>query len=579
VEVFATVAARSPEAIDAGAFWLVLREVRAVAPGAVAARFAEVLEPDGHAALRETVKAADPADGRLRAEAVCLPTRLSAANAVVHPPLRAWEVVLDAAPGVPAQRVIPLRELAVVLTGGRLAIVWPRADREVDLQEHTALNRTLLPAPLAALRLLSRDGQAIPGPHVHRVEHLPFVPRLVVGQIVVATARWHLDPRAPGQALPVDDAAAFAPALTEWRARWRMDRHVYLRSDDNRLLLDLDDAEQRDQLRQVLATADRPVTLEEALPGTGDAWLAGPRGRHAMELTATLRLEVPVASAPAAAAAGPVAAAERVRPPGGDWLYLKLYAPAATHEDLVAGPIRELCAEALAAGAADLWFFLRYHDPDPHVRVRLHGEPQQLAAELWPRLAPWLRALVDDGWCHRVALDTYEREVERYGGPEQIDRAERVFAADSQAVADLLRLRNRGRLRLERTPLAVASVDLLLQGLRLPAAERLAWAQRVRGHEAGERFRAEQGLLRRLLDEGLAAVGEEEAAAVLMRRSEVLRAQPVIDVSVPVAVAFAHMHCNRLLGTDRAAEAAVFELWARTVRSITAMQRVGRMSS
>src|SRR5215208_487104 len=209
-----------------------------------------------------------------------------------------------------------------------------------------------------------------------------------------------------------------------------MDRHVYLRSDDNRLLLDLDDAEQRDQLRQVLATADRPVTLEEALPGTGDAWLPGPRGRHAMELTATLRLEVPVARAP-------VAAAERTRPPGGDWMYLKLYAPAATHEDLVAGPIRELCAEALAAGTADLWFFVRYHDPDPHVRVRLHGEPQRLAAELWPRLAPRLRALVDDGWCHRVALDTYEREVERYGGPEQIDPAERAFAADSQAVADL----------------------------------------------------------------------------------------------------------------------------------------------
>ena len=161
--------------------------------------------------------------------------------------------------------------------------------------------------------------------------------------------------------------------------------------------------------------------------------------------------------------------------------YLKLYAPAATHEDLVAGPVRELCADALAGGAADLWFFLRYHDPDPHIRLRLHGEPQRLAAELWPRVAPWLRGLVDDGWCHRVALDTYEREVERYGGPESIDRAERAFAADSQAVADLLRLRARGRLRLERTLLAVTSLDLLLQGLGLPAAERLAWARGVRG--------------------------------------------------------------------------------------------------
>ena len=88
-----------------------------------------------------------------------------------------------------------------------------------------------------------------------------------------------------------------------------------------------------------------------------------------------------------------------------------------------------------------------------------------------------------------MALDTYEREVERYGGPESIDRAERAFAADSQAVADLLRLRARGRLRLERTLLAVTSLDLLLQGLGLPAAERLAWARGVRGHEAASSSR------------------------------------------------------------------------------------------
>ena len=182
------------------AFRLVLREVPS---GLCAGRRGRPLRGGARAGraggAAETVKAADPADGRLRAEVVCLPMRLSAANAVVHAPLRAWEVVLDAAPGVPSERVIPLRELAVVLDGGRLAIVWPRADREVDLQQHTVLNRTLLPAPLAALRLLARDGQAIPGPHVHGVEHLPFVPRLVCGQVVVVTAHWHLMPVAPGR--------------------------------------------------------------------------------------------------------------------------------------------------------------------------------------------------------------------------------------------------------------------------------------------------------------------------------------------------------------------------------------------
>ena len=38
----------------------------------------------------------------------------------------------------------------------------------------------------------------------------------------------------------------------------------------------------------------------------------------------------------------------------------------------------------------------------------------------------------------KVQLDTYERETERYGGPDGIELAERLFHADSEAVLDTL---------------------------------------------------------------------------------------------------------------------------------------------
>ena len=84
---------------------------------------------------------------------------------------------------------------------------------------------------------------------------------------------------------------------------------------------------------------------------------------------------------------------------------------------------------ARQSGAADGWFFVRYGDPDWHLRVRFHGEPARLHAEVLPALQAAAAPLLDDGRVWRLQLDTYEREVERYGGPEGVALAERLFEA------------------------------------------------------------------------------------------------------------------------------------------------------
>ena len=77
-------------------------------------------------------------------------------------------------------------------------------------------------------------------------------------------------------------------------------------------------------------------------------------------------------------------------------------------------------------------------DPDPQLRLRFRGEPGRLTGGLLPRLCEWAGGLVAAGACDRFAVDTYERELERYGGPEGMAAAEDLFAADSRCVAGLL---------------------------------------------------------------------------------------------------------------------------------------------
>jgi thiopeptide-type bacteriocin biosynthesis protein len=114
----------------------------------------------------------------------------------------------------------------------------------------------------------------------------------------------------------------------------------------------------------------------------------------------------------------------------------------------------------------------------------------------------------------RVTLDTYEREVERYGGAEGIMLAERLFHADSDAVLELIeRLQPGDAGSDERWRLTLRGLDQLLEDLTFDLdtkvsileAARAGFAAELRSNPAlrrqlGEKFRKERVALGRVLD-------------------------------------------------------------------------------
>jgi thiopeptide-type bacteriocin biosynthesis protein len=360
---------------------------------------------------------------------------------------------------------------------------------------------------------------------------------------------------------------------------------VQLGGGDRRLLLDLDDPAQAGQVEVELGRG-RPVVLHEAVPGPGDAWLPGPGGRFLAELVVPLVLAAPAPPGTSnghrrPAPAVPVAREERLRPPGSDWLYLKLYGPREDEDELLAGPVREQAEAAVRDGLASGWFFLRYGDPGPQLRLRFRGEPERLTGGLLPRLFEWAGGLVAAGGCDRFAVDTYEREVERYGGPEGMAAAEELFCADSRCVAALLGCLRDG-LGLDRVGLAVLTTDDLLDALGLDQRRRLEWcAGRVADRRAsGPEHRRRKATLRPLLadPQRLASVpGGREVLDHLAERRAALApvARRLADLTAAghptlhdLTASFVHLHGNRLLGTDPAAERLVLGLLLRARESL-----------
>jgi thiopeptide-type bacteriocin biosynthesis protein len=211
-----------------------------------------------------------------------------------------------------------------------------------------------------------------------------------------------------------------------------------------------------------------------------------------------------------------VASAARVRPPGSDWLFVKLYGPRDLEDDLIVGAVRRWAMEAIASGMADAWFFLRYADPERHVRLRFHGEPRRLLQELLPAICVRASGLIGEGRCRRFAFETYERESERFGGSRAMYIAEDLFAADSRAVADLLHLSQTTEGLPDLLVLAVSTVDTILGGMGLDVGARMAWARGRAGakQETSNEYRRRKDTLRAWLAPGPDHRGDNGRAVV-----------------------------------------------------------------
>ncbi|MFH8368381.1 thiopeptide-type bacteriocin biosynthesis protein [Streptomyces sp. NPDC018031] len=151
----------------------------------------------------------------------------------------------------------------------------------------------------------------------------------------------------------------------------------------------------------------------------------------------------------------------------------------------------------VASGDATEWFFIRYGEDGPQVRVRVRGLRAAAAAELPAALsrAAKERPAVAGSWpSHHGEVRTvaYVPETRRYGGPRALPAAERVFVVSSRVALEALRV-------LRRLPggsqrLAVAA-DLAHATVHALGMDRLRGAQWLRRHAAGWRWVTEVPLL------------------------------------------------------------------------------------
>ena len=600
--------ARSEGAVRRGDYRLFFHGAVGPSGARMLGRFCD-LDPVLLEAVRDHLRAEEALEpDAIYAEIVHSPQgRLS--NIVRRPRLRDVELSCNGSSRRERSRCLTVDDLLLRLEGGQFLLRSKRDGRPVRPRLTSAHNYRRSSGVYRFLCALQNDGVREGLAWTWgSLDGLPFLPRVIRGRAIYAVARWRAGrERSVYRAIRAARTRGTRDGATaELIRELRLPRWVRLADGDNRLLLDLENP----LCLSVLAehAAARPsVTLEETLAEDIEGCIEGPEGKYRNEMILPFVRTSESATGPDKGKNArdrvmtvpwsrprPV---QRVFAPGDEWLYFKFYCGHPTIDLLLREVVPPLVALHEGLEPNRPWFFVRYADPENHLRLRFRAAPET-QRELQERAVRLLRPFVERRSVHRaVGMDTYVREVERYGGPLGIGLAESWFRADSAAAMHIVELVHATGDEVLRWKAVAMGFDRLLADFGLDFGERdrvvtdaRAWFARefevspTARHQLAQRLRAEKrGLLELVtgrLEGPLAAAHKafrrRSAQTVgVVRRFRELAETGELECPVDGLLhSLSHMQANRILpALARAQELVLHDLLSRTYRSLIAHPR------
>jgi thiopeptide-type bacteriocin biosynthesis protein len=595
-ELFFSLAADSKEAVEAGDYTLISGATAlSYGAGRSIGRFSDIMGSDFQDYLKNVGKLEqEMCFDKIIAELVYLPIDGRAANVVLTYENRNYEIVMGTTSSKKSENIIPLSDLVVGIDKRGFYLRSLKFDKEVVAVVNHMFNGSKSPNVYRFLRELAMERQRnIENFHWGEFDSLPFLPRIKYGRCILSPARWILN----NETLSIDEnmnKEEWIEKFNIYKKEWRLPQYVYLTQTDNRLLLDLNENEHIEEIRREFGKLNfgQGIILTELGHELGEL-PKNNRGRYYTEFvfpiiknsTVNNRESIPKNQYK------PIDPVERFRLPGSEWMYVKWYGVCNRIEEFLGGPLREFCNKAEQNGWIGSSFFMRYSDPEAHIRLRFFGEPKKLQSELLPQLNNFAKNCLEEGMLSRMVIDTYVPELERYGGRELMNIAEQWFCIDSRIVMDWIRSNEQGLLPIEKDLLAVISIIDIMEQFGLTFDEQLAFLDKIVNYKDYlDMFRSKRSLYVKLGDarDGFAELRRHEAGQfilpALQGRSNTLHyygeqlskkelSGDYYVKSIDAMHSIIHLHINRLYGIDRGDETRVLTLTRHTLHNLVYIRR------
>jgi len=270
---------------------------------------------------------------------------------------------------------------------------------------------------------------------------------------------------------------------------------------------------------------------------------------------------------------------DRLKMLGSEWTYFKVFGCGAWMENLIVYYLSPFATELLNNKLIDEYFFMRYADPEPHIRIRFKSDN---AMQNIPKYAEWLSNLCHEKVISRYEVGCYEREIERYGGIRGIDIAEEVFYMDSRIAEKILLLKKEEKIKYSDEVIGIVSTIMYMEQYGWDFEQQLCW---LNSFIKKEEYKIEYNKNRKLYEKVCNSSNswnnfcESEDGKILKQlfdarqtsvnkyREEINRKSITTDERIVIA-GLIHLSFNRLFGMDREFERKVMAFTRHTLYSL-----------
>lgn len=240
-----------------------------------------------------------------------------------------------------------------------------------------------------------------------------------------------------------------------------------------------------------------------------------------------------------------------------DWIYIKVYAKKYTLKRIIQKEIRAFSNSLLNNKDIDKYFFINFADDKDHLRLRFHNSNQFTLT--FNKILTYISYLYDKYDIYNISIDTYDREIERYGGLEMIDITESLFYKNSEITIDLLNYKHKN---FSKDELAILEVLYFLKGLNYNIGQIDSLFSHIDNKYQLKNFKSNKDKYIELyqyvfedniFDTKLKTILESQNA-ILDEFVYKIKSSNLTNSETNILLSHIHMFCNRYFGIDRQSE-------------------------
>ena len=362
-------------------------------------------------------------------------------NILLHPPFREYEIPYLAKSSLPLENQILLDDLyvSVDLQQDKVILRSKRLNKEVIPRLTNAHNYSQNSLPLYNF-LCDLQTQNIQNNFdlgwLNISPQTVFSPRLIYKSVIISLATWRF--KKEGVLELIDcKSDTLLNKVQDFCEKWQLPKRFVLADYDNELLVNTCNLLSVQIWVDTIKNRDK-IELKEFVYDKGNSLIQNEIGKgFTNQFIASFINEETVYQGFNTEIISESSAIQRNFSVGSEWLYFKFYVGTKMADSVLTQALKPLVEQLLDEKLIDKWFFIRYADPEKHIRFRVHLNDLSSIGNVFLQIKNAVQSFENEGIIWKMIVDSYQREIERYGG-EFMELTESIFYEDSRAIIGML---------------------------------------------------------------------------------------------------------------------------------------------